>query len=68
MQGPDHKMYPMDEWVDKFSEHVAACDTPALWEVGKKVKIEGEWFRVRKITKKDIVLRPCDPPGADRRG
>lgn len=54
MQNPDTgRMEMITE--EKASEAKAAGR--AVFRVGETVNLHGGWFRVRKITKKDIVLR-----------
>lgn len=36
-----------------------AKESPIILQVGDIVKVEGLYYTVRKITNKDIVMRPC---------
>ncbi len=40
----------------------AIADKRAAFHVGEVIQINGGWFRVRKITAKDLVLRGIPTP------
>jgi len=54
MQNPDTgRMEPIDE--EKYTS--AKTEGRAVFRVGEVVTVNGGRFRVRKITRKDIILR-----------
>lgn len=35
------------------------------FRIGERVEVKGEWFTIRKITKKDLILRPLKSSTVD---
>jgi hypothetical protein len=65
MQEADGTMRPMtDEEVKDAGGHEVLRRTPPqkVLAVGMKFRINGAWFVVRKITKKDVFLRGIPEP------
>ena len=50
------------EMITEEKAKEAKAKGRAVFTVGETVTINGGWFRVRKITKKDVILRGIPTP------
>lgn len=59
MMNPDSKEF--EEIIGDYDKLVAERPEVKDWKkfrIGEEIEVKGEKFRIRKITKKDLIIRP----------
>jgi len=55
----DNEFKPVDEAFEQALLQKNTCELiEPMWHVGQTIKINNKAFKIRKINKKDLVLRP----------
>lgn len=59
MMNPDSKEF--EEIIGDYDKIVSERPEVKDWKkfhIGEEIEVKGEMFRIRKITKKDLIIRP----------
>lgn len=59
MMNPDSKEF--EEIIGDYDKLIAERPEVKDWKkfrIGEEIEVKGEMFRIRKITKKDLIIRP----------